>query len=250
MDDSARSEYVLALGRKLVQELGLEPSTDTLGRWMAHFVAELIAKAETATGGNKAAAERECFDAILALWRHRGELPSGKRPYEELEPVIRAIESLDPEDGTPRYYRTVRAPKAEGEEKSESESWLEMVTGLDYSAKLLIGYCLSQAAEAAIDKSKEWVKLAEQAGAKDEVPEILIRFISDKADLGKKSDPNSALRRLLQDRIKRLEGFTTLTGTLVGELKAHLEALPPAEGDEDTSGSEMILSAAPPVGDL
>jgi hypothetical protein len=125
-----------------------------------------------------------------------------------------------------------------------------MVSGLDYSAKLLIGYCLSQAAGAVIDKSKEWVKLAEQAGAKDEVPEILIRFISDKADLGKKLDPDSALRRLLQDRIKRLEGFTTLAGTLVGELKTHLEALPPVEDNEDNSSSEMILSAAPPFGDL
>jgi len=216
---------------------------------MAHFVAELIAKAETATGYNKASAERECFDAILALWRHRGELPSGKRPYEELEPVIRAIESLDPEDDTPRYYRTVRAPKAQGEEKSESEFWLDMVSGLDYSAKLLIGYCLSQAAGAAIDNSNEWVKLAEQAGAADESPEILIRFISDKADLGKTSDPNSAVRRQLQDRIKRLEGFAALAGTLVGELKAHLEALPPVEDNEDNSTSQMILSAAPPFGD-
>ena len=35
-DESARSEAILALGRRLVQELGLEPSVDTLGRWMAH----------------------------------------------------------------------------------------------------------------------------------------------------------------------------------------------------------------------
>lgn len=122
-----------------------------------------------------------------------------------------------------------------------------MVDGLDYSAKLLIGYCLSQAANAAIDKSKEWVKLAAEAGAKDEIPEILIRFISDSTDLAKTPDPNSQVRRQLQDRIKRLEGFITLAGTLVDNLKGHLEGLPPVK--EDCSGDEMTLSAAPPFGD-
>jgi hypothetical protein len=250
MDGSAQSDSVLALGRKLVNELGLESSTDTLGRWMAHFVAQLMAKAEIATGENKAAAEKECWDAILTLWRHRGELPNGKRPYEQLEPVMRAVESLDPDDSTPRYYRSVRAPKGEDEEESASEFWLKMVNGLDYSAKLLIAYCLTQAASAAIDKSKEWVKLAQEAGAKDEVPEILISFVSDSSDLGKEPDPNSEARRRLQDRIKRLEVFSTLAVTLIGDLKARLEALPPVEGKEDKSDNQMIRSAAQPFGDL
>jgi hypothetical protein len=39
---------VLALGRHLVAELQLEQSVDTLGRWLAHHVAELIARAEAA----------------------------------------------------------------------------------------------------------------------------------------------------------------------------------------------------------
>ena len=103
MENSERfdPDKVLALGRKLVEELGLEESNDTLGRWMAHCLADLITKAENASGGDKDAGRKECFDAILALWRHRSELPSGKRPFAELEPVIRAVESLDPEDDTP-----------------------------------------------------------------------------------------------------------------------------------------------------
>lgn len=43
---------------------------------------------------------------------HRAAFPNGKRPFEDLEPVMRAIESLDPEDDTPRYFRSARAPKS------------------------------------------------------------------------------------------------------------------------------------------
>ena len=97
---------------------GCEPYA--LGRWMAHYVADLIAKAENATGEEGSLNQKKCFDAILALWMHRAAFPSGKRPFEEMEPVVRAIESLDPEDSTPRYFRSARAPKAEGREDSES----------------------------------------------------------------------------------------------------------------------------------
>jgi hypothetical protein len=68
---------------------------------------------------------------------------------------------------------------------------LDLVSGLDYSAKLLIGYCLAEAARAAADKSKEWVKLAEAAGTEDDVSEIVIRFVSTSADLGKEPDLHS-----------------------------------------------------------
>jgi len=97
---------------------------------------------------------------------HRNELPSGKRPFEALEPVIRAIESLDPNDNTPRYFRSAHPTRSEGKEKSEQDTWLELIAGIDYSAKLLIGYCLAQASSVALDKSADWVKLAEEAGRK------------------------------------------------------------------------------------
>ena len=38
--------YVEALGRRIVDELGLEKGVDTLARWMAHYIAELIEKVE------------------------------------------------------------------------------------------------------------------------------------------------------------------------------------------------------------
>jgi hypothetical protein len=131
-EDSGRSDAILALGRKLVEELGLEPSVDTLGRWMAHYIADLMAKAKNATADEKGPAEKNCLEAILALWKHRAEMPNAKRPFEETESIVRAIQSLDPDEATPRYFRSVLQLEREGEgkEKSEAETWLDMATRL------------------------------------------------------------------------------------------------------------------------
>jgi hypothetical protein len=234
-DDSARSDHILALGRKLVEELGLEPSVDTLGRWMAHHVADLIVGAESATGEEKRLADEHCFEAILTLWKHRAELPNGRRPFEALEPVVRSLESLDPDNDTPRYFRSARPPKGADEKDSEAGKWLAIADGLDYSAKILIGYCLAEAARAALDKSKQWVKLAEAAGAKDGVSEIVVRFISTTADIGNEPGIDAEARQQLQNRLNRLEAFTKLAKTFANNLRKQLEGLPPEK--ENDSGT-------------
>lgn len=227
MAASVPSDSVMTLGRKLVEELGLGESNDTLGRWMAHYIAELITKAEEASGDQKDIAERECASAILALWQHRSELPDGRRPFEELEPVMRAVESLDPECNVPRYYGLARPPKEDAPETSEQMQWLAAADGVDHSAKLLIGYCLAEAAGTALDKSKEWVKLAEDIDA-DGVPEMVIRFVvtaSDGTREQEDEDPNDEIRARLQDRIKRLQDFLKMSESLVSTLEDRLQAL-------------------------
>ncbi len=226
MDGSVRSENILALGRKLVEELGLETSVDTLGRWMAHYIAELMTKAENATGAEKSEAKKTCFEAILTLWKHRAVLPSGKRPFEDLEPIVRTIESLDPENDNPRYFPSVRVQMKEGEKECGVDSWLKSANTLDHSARILIRYCLAEAARAADDKSEDWVKLAEAAGAEDGIPEIVIRFVSSANDLSAEPDPNAETRRQLEDRLKRLDGFTRAAEAFVSDLRAKLDALP------------------------
>ncbi len=250
MDSFAHSDRILALGRKLVEELGLEPSVDTLGRWMAHYIANLIVKAENATGEVKSSAEKNCFDAIMVLWKHRAELPNGKRPFENLEPVIRAIESLDPDNETPRYFRSVRRPNDEEMEQSEADSWLAMVDGLDYSAKVLIGYCLSEAARTAVDKSMEWVKLADAAEVEHSVQENVIRFVSSNADLGKDLDSNAEVRQKLEERIVRLEGFITLAYSVLSDLKVQLESLPSFEEDDDITTETPSTPEPKGTGDI
>jgi hypothetical protein len=77
---------VVRLGERIVAELGLEDSTDTLARWMAHRVAEAINRAEKGRRQDRDAAA----DLILELWDHRSSWPSGWPP-EEAETFRRGL---------------------------------------------------------------------------------------------------------------------------------------------------------------
>ena len=88
MEVSPRFDQVMALGRRLVCELGIEEATDTLGRWMAHYIAELMDVVENCPPEERGGAQRACFKAILELWSHRAEFPNGVRPFRELEPIL------------------------------------------------------------------------------------------------------------------------------------------------------------------
>jgi hypothetical protein len=233
---------VLALGSKLVDELGLDDSVDTLSRWMAHYVADLLTRATTVGAEEKSHAERECFDAVLALWRHRSELPTGKRPYEELEPVIRAVESLDPERSTPRYFRMARPPRGE-KVTAEQQGWLNLVESLDYSAKVIIGYCLAQAASLELDKSKDWSKHAEAMGDVG-APEVVIRLITRTGEATERDDPDADTRSVLSDRAKRLRAFMDVAEAIATTLEERLGAMPALE--EHTRGEEELHFLTPP----
>jgi hypothetical protein len=224
-----RFEQVLTLGRKLVDELGMEPPVDTLGRWMAHYIAQLIDAAANAQSEERPTAQKRCFDMILELWSHHAELPNGKRPFENLEPIIRAIESLDPADEIPRFFRTIRDRIVEEDEEAETQSLLEFVGHIDSTAKIVIGYVLSEAARSAADKSKEWVLLVENAGVGWGAHDIVLRFASGKANLETTPDPNEHEREQLQNRIKRLEAFTNVAVRVCEDFKERLEALPPPQ---------------------
>jgi hypothetical protein len=222
---------VLDLGRALVAELGLDPGVDTLGRWMAHYIAELIEEAEAAKVEERPAKFGTCADAILKLWEHRHQLPNGKRPFEDLEPILRAIESLDPANNTPRYFRSQRMAADETQENDETRKWLKLVDGLDYSAKILIRYCLAQAAQTALDKSRKWVALAKTVGLKDDFDLPLVRFITDESDLLKDGEPNDTARKLLEDRIKRLDGFKEMADVVASHLRRQLKQMDVPTGD-------------------
>ncbi|WP_420710179.1 AVAST type 3 anti-phage proein Avs3b [Rhizobium sp. 'Codium 1'] len=215
----------------MVEAMNVDGSADTLGRWMAHFVAELIDEAERTTGPEKAAAQDRCFTAILELWSHRAKFPRGMRPHQELEPILRVVESLDLATEYPRYYPSAQ-PSENDPQSAEVEKWLGLAQGLDYSAKLLIRYCLSQAADLATDKSKEWVKLAEAAEADAGVSEIFIRFISTAEDLDDEGKVHIALRKDLEDRLQRLNAFRGLAAGLEEHLQAEIEKLPQVDNVE------------------
>ncbi len=99
----------MTLGKRLVKELNLEDSLDTLGRWMAHRIAELMERAEQAeTEAEREAAKRECTNVIIRLWEHRAEFPF-KPPLADIAKFLKNLtsdpspsnrEKPEPPDGT------------------------------------------------------------------------------------------------------------------------------------------------------
>ena len=190
---------------------------------MAHYIAELIQDVETADANDKPAKFNKCSAAILDLWKHRNNYRNGKRPFKDFEPVLRTLQSLDPSDDRPRYFRNILTD-AETDADTEAAKWLKAADSLDYSAKILIGYCLAQAGKSALDKSKPWVELAEAAGADDGGDFVTIRFVSSEKDLLEKPGKlKAATRKRIQNRIDRLTAFQTIASELQAFLHERLK---------------------------
>ena len=95
MAPSSQQQEVLALGNKIVEELRLDDSCETLSKWMAHYLAEFMASA-SAEGNSGAGLEvrQKCCEMILTIWRHRSGLPGGVRPTGRLEEAIEALRAM------------------------------------------------------------------------------------------------------------------------------------------------------------
>lgn len=221
MEVPQQFDGVLALGRKLVEELGHEPSVDTLGRWMAHYIAELMDQASTVPPDERLAAQRRCFDAVVELWRHRAALPLGARPLEAMDPVVRAIASLDPDAAAHRYARPFWAGVKDQAPESQAVRWLKVADNTDYAARLLIGYALGKAADVALDSSAEWVKLATDAGLDVGPSEILIQLVGSAEHADESGDGE---RAIIRGRLKQLEYIAEIVATVESDLRDRLEA--------------------------
>ena len=219
---------LLQLGEKIVAELGADHSVDTLGRWMAHHLAELIDEAENADEGTRHEKMARCEDAILKLWAHRRELPNGKRPFEDFEPILDALESLNPDDDKQRYFRFARSQAKNEALSDDGEKWLQIAEAIDHSARILIGVCLARAAEDVVDGTKEWVELAEKAGEDDAVDIMAIRFVTRENELVRDEEPTDPDRRLLEERLRKLETFVELADGWAADLRKRLSDVEPS----------------------
>ena len=87
-------EEIIKLGEKLVRELDLEYSTNTLARWMSHYLAELMGNIDNIKSEEeKTILQQECCDIILKVWSQKENLPITK-PLDNLKPIIEILEVL------------------------------------------------------------------------------------------------------------------------------------------------------------
>lgn len=148
MGDLELQKRTIELGKALVKELELDSGVDTLGRWMAHYVAEKIELAENLTGSRKRRAEKECFEVINELWSHRWIIPRDKPYLSDFEPLFKTLEDLNPSKKetyffSPNIELDLKQELADTDSVEVSKS-LEIVRKVDKIARLIILSSLNQ----------------------------------------------------------------------------------------------------------
>ncbi len=225
MEQSKQFKYVIDLGKRLVKELGLSKSTDTLGRWMAHHIAELIEQTDNADGNDRSKLEDRCREAILELWKHIEVFPKSARPLEDLQSILATIRALDPEEQVYFYQQQAQEAVDNSKLSEDAKKWLELSRGLDYSARLLILMCLKNAVDIAGQQCSDWIELSEKI-QDQELPVLnIIGILNDKTDSDREREATEAEIKRLEDRRDGLRGMIQLSDLLADDLDAKITSL-------------------------
>ena len=156
--NSTQPQDVLALGRQLVDELGLERGVDTLGRWMTHHVAELISRAEIDPDeAERERAKERAIDTILRIWSHRSTI-NRLNPLADLEPALVALRTFTL--GVPSWVSLRQGTSLETSTARVHELLRRLVINV-----LLLRLGGTEAAQSAIERAQrtgEWQSDEEQ----------------------------------------------------------------------------------------
>lgn len=230
MESLDRSKAVIELGKRLVAELNL--GDDIMAQWMAHLIAERMDAAESASPEERASAQDACAKVIFELWAHRDSLPSHLRPFRELEPLLQTLASLDVDSG-PRFRYFPRHPSDEELEGAETQGSqiLKAAVNLDYSARVLIQYLLSSAAERVGDKAIPWLDAAINAQADAGLEARVVEFVTAGAKL---PGADEVARKALLNKIEKLEAFSQMSTAVAAELRSQLGPPTGVEDSKDT----------------
>lgn len=216
MDSSKTHERTINLGKLLVAALERDHSSKPVTHWMAHYIAELMVKAEDANGVEKEAAQKKCFDSIIMLWKHRAALPDGIRPFEAFEEVIKTLERLNPENrdswmarfggGTPESCDT------------EAKKILHVIESLDKSARSVLSTMLDEAVSACLDDETQTYLQNAKTGFEGKDLELILRLYQ-RTQAASAEELAQARRKSIQDQLHHLDHF--LSGAkIVRELLA------------------------------
>ncbi|OSC31541.1 hypothetical protein B8W69_03585 [Mycobacterium vulneris] len=132
---------------------------DFLGRWMAEYLAEVLAKSERLSGQARDSARREAFDVVLQLWQRRRELPMAGTPLGNFDNIFAALDRLagDTRWGYFDLFRNSRAPAPDSLMVSDL---LEAACALDAGARKVVRLAVAVAGAQASDEEEEWTSVA------------------------------------------------------------------------------------------
>ena len=216
----------LALGKLLVNELGLQSSVDTLSRWMAHYIAQQMALVENADGDCKQDAEDKCFQTILMLWKHRAYYEH-KLPFENFIPIFKMMERLNPDNEKPYYFQPNNTIKDESVTCTQDtvNQYLKLATGIDEVVRIWLKFVFQQASMHALDdKTKEWIEAAASFADNDEI-ELISRLLSDYRSDNHNTAKEEDKKKLIERRIEQLKSFREFNEELISMYKVELDSI-------------------------
>ena len=155
-EDAASFDKTLELGRELARSI---PDDDLLSRWMAHHIADLITRAESASGEATEAIRRETATVILELWAQRANL-GPHRPFASFEPVFKALERLSAPQRPWHFYRLFGDDRAPGADDLVSVPLLGHALALEHVARHVVREIIQFAAQEALSREAKWLELA------------------------------------------------------------------------------------------
>lgn len=225
MESLDRSKAVIELGKRIVANLTL--GDDVTAQWMAHILAEKISAAEDASETVRDSAMAECVDVIQKLWAHRYTVPPYMRPLRELDPLLRTLNSLgvNETDELRFFARPPSSEELEGATEDEKKLF-EFAIGIDQTARELIRYVLSVAAERSVNVVKPWLDEVVKGGLEATVELRVSRFVVE----GLLKSQKETNRQTMLNRADRLESFAKVALSLASEMR---ETLPQDTDESD-----------------
>lgn len=202
-------EQIIKLGEKLVKELDLEYSTNTLARWMSHYLAELMQNIDNIESeGEKKILQKECCDIILKVWSQKENLPITK-PLDNLKPIIEILEVLKEQKEVsilPRWLEYNSLPR--------NNEWASLVDLVKNNSEQIFSKVVQMNLHKDIlSKDKEWLKENKNFLSRDEINFLELVDVMSDNDFSKgvidlndfeMSDDNSKRIKFMFDELENL----------------------------------------------
>lgn len=176
MEELQQQQEIINLGKKLVKEFTTNERISLTLRWMAHYLAELITKAENETDPvEKENKTKQASELVLSIWMHRYNLPRQVRPLGNLAQAVGVLAALKASDPNVPYWKKMR-------DIDQQDLWSSFASKLRLSSEHIYGILmLSNVNLDILKREEEWLEFPHLLSANEkEFIENFKDLISDK----------------------------------------------------------------------
>lgn len=167
---TSENDPVLELGMSLADALD---TSDIIGRWMAHHLADLITRSEA--DPNDQDLSTETREVILKFWEHKAGGRFKRTPLDHVQPVLAALARLEPDPPPWAHFRALSPDGLPSTDDLARSPLLAAACDMDRDFGRLVRLAVALAGKEALDREEPWV-VAATAVAETEVDHALQQF--------------------------------------------------------------------------